>query len=258
MSNLKVSFIQSDILWQNIDANLAMFEEKIWQLEKSDVIILPEMFTTGFSMDANNLAEPHNSKTFRWMKQMAAQTDALVIGSYIIQSSGNYYNRLFCVFPDGSFKEYDKRHLFSLAGENENYTAGNEKLIVNWRQWNICPLICYDLRFPVWSRSKNYEYDLLIFIANWPSPRVNAWDTLLQARAIENIAYTAGVNRIGVDGYKANYSGNSAIYDFKGNAVVEPIIDKEGMVTVELEKRPLETFRKRFDFQKEADQFTIE
>ncbi len=258
MSNLSVSLVQADMYWQDIGANLAMFEEKIWQLEKTDVILLPEMFTTGFTMEPKGLSEPHNSKTFRWMAQMAAQTKSLVIGSYIISESNSFFNRLYAVFPDGNYKTYDKRHLFSLVGEDQQYVAGKEKLIINWRGWNICPMICYDLRFPVWSRSVNYEYDLLVYIANWPTPRVNAWDTLLQARAIENIAYVAGVNRIGIDGYKAAYSGHSAIYNYKGEPVGGPFVDRECSVSFSLEKKPLEKFRDRYNFFKEADSFKID
>ncbi len=254
---LQVGFIQTDLHWENISANLAMFEEKIWQIEEDiDLLVLPEMFSTGFTMNAKPLAEPMNSKTFRWMKQMAAQKECLVIGSYIVQEKGIYRNRLFGVFPDGAFKYYDKRHLFSLAGEGEEYTAGNDRLIIEWKGWKICPLICYDLRFPVWARSKNYEYDALVYIANWPTPRVNAWDTLLQARAIENLSYAIGVNRIGIDGYDAKYNGHSGVVDYLGKYLVGPE-ENEMIKVATLEKPKLDRFRRKYDFQKEADDFRL-
>lgn len=258
MSNrLSVGFIQSELYWENTEANLAMFEEKIWQIDQElDIIVLPEMFTTGFSMDAPKLAEPMNSKTFRWMKQMAAQTRCLVLGSYIIKEGTVYRNRLFCVYPDGTHQYYDKRHLFSLAGEDKKYTAGDKRLIVEWKGWKILPLICYDLRFPVWSRSQNYEYDLLVYIANWPTPRVDAWDTLLQARAIENQSYVLGVNRIGEDGYGTQYNGHSAIVDYLGNHMAAPS-EKDYFTVKTLEKEPLNAFREKYNFQLEADQFKI-
>ena len=255
--SLSIGFIQADLYWENADANLAMFEEEIWQLkDETDVIILPEMFTTGFSMDAARLAEPMKTRTFRWMKQIAAQRESLVIGSYIIKEQTTYRNRLFCVYPDGQYQYYDKRHLFSLAGEDEQYTAGDTRLIVDWKGWRIMPLICYDLRFPVWSRSQDYEYDLLVYIANWPTPRVNAWDTLLQARAIENQCYVAGVNRIGEDGYGAKYNGHSAIVDYLGEYVCTPQ-DERQLAVASIDQAPMKSFREKYNFQKESDRFTI-
>jgi len=258
MSNtLTTALLQASLHWESIDANLAMFEEMIWKLEvEVDVIVLPEMFSTGFSMNAAPLAEPANSKTFRWMKQMAEQKKAMVVGSYILNEKAVYRNRLFCVFPDGSSEYYDKRHLFTLAGEDQAYSKGDDRLIVEWKGWKICPLICYDLRFPVWARSQGYEYDLLLYIANWPTPRINAWDTLLQARAIENLSYTIGVNRIGIDGYDAKYNGHSAAIDYLGNYLVAPE-DGEMIKVATLEKPKLERFRRKYDFQKEADSFTL-
>ncbi|MEL6559415.1 MAG: amidohydrolase [Bacteroidota bacterium] len=256
--NLQIATIQTDLHWESIDANLAMFEEKIWQIDQPvDVLVLPEMFSTGFSMNPKPLAEPMNSKTFRWMKHMAAQKECLVIGSYIIKEDQQYRNRLFTVFPDGTFQYYDKRHLFSLAGESRDYKAGNERLIVEYRGWKIMPLICYDLRFPVWSRSRQYEYDLLVYIANWPTPRVNAWDTLLQARAIENQSYAVGVNRTGIDGYEVPYNGHSAVVDYLGKHVYQPT-ESEEINVVSIEKEPLDRFREKFNFSLEADQFTID
>ncbi len=258
IDSLQIGLIQSDLHWESAEANLAMFEEKIWQFETSvDVIVLPEMFTTGFSMNAKELAEPMNSKTFRWMKQMAAQRKCLVIGSYIIKEGKLYRNRLFTVYPDGNFHYYDQRHLFSLAGEAEEYTAGEERLIVEYKGWKIFPIICYDLRFPVWSRSTNYEYDLMVCIANWPTPRINAWDTLLRARAIENQSYVVGVNRTGKDGYEAKYNGHSAVIDFLGEYIHHPS-EKNDLSISTIHKEPLLKFRKKYNFQQESDRFTIQ
>lgn len=253
-----IGLIQSDLHWESVEANLAMFEEKIWQLEKAvDLIVLPEMFSTGFSMNAKDLAEPMNSKTFRWMKQMAAQKKCLVIGSFIIKDDNQFRNRLFTVFPDGNYQYYDKRHLFSLAGESESYSAGDKRLVVDWKGWKIFPLVCYDLRFPVWSRSTNYEYDLMVCIANWPTPRINAWDTLLQARAIENQSFVIGVNRTGKDGYNAQYNGHSAVVDYLGGYVHNPT-EKQEIAVATIEKEQMLKFREKYNFQKEADHFTIQ
>ncbi|WP_421875070.1 amidohydrolase [Marinoscillum sp.] len=260
-AELKIALIQSDLHWENIDANLAMFEEKIWTIRESvDLIVLPEMFTTGFSMNPQNLAEVHNTKTFKWMQQQAAQTKAVIMGSMIVKEGTSYYNRFYAVYPDGTFKKYDKKHRFGLAGEDKDYTAGEERVILEVNGWKIFPLVCYDLRFPVWARSRKqpdslYEYDLLIYVANWPEPRVNAWDTLLAARAIENTAYCVGVNRVGEDGVGANYVGHSAVYDYKGNAMA--FSEKEEILTATITKDDLVSFRERFPFQADADEFEL-
>ncbi|HEX8040391.1 MAG TPA: nitrilase-related carbon-nitrogen hydrolase, partial [Chryseosolibacter sp.] len=206
MQDLKVTLIQSDLHWEDIEANLAMFEEKVWQIgNTTDVIVLPEMFTTGFTMAAQKLAEHMNMRTFKWMKQMADQTGALMLGSYIVRVHDKYFNRLLWMEPGGNFKTYDKRHLFRMAGENKVYSPGESLLIGTWKGWRICPLVCYDLRFPVWSRNRwdarnhRLNYDLLVYVANWPTTRIGAWDILLRARAIENLSYAVGVNRIGQD-----------------------------------------------------------
>ena len=256
-SDLTIGLLQADLHWEIPAANRAMFEEMAWQIDgEVDVIVLPEMFTTGFTMNTLPLAEPMNTTTFRWMKQLSSQKDALVIGSYIIKEENTFRNRLFCVMPDGSFQYYDKKHLFALAGEDKAYEPGKERLIITWKGWRICPLICYDLRFPVWARSQGYEYDLLVYIANWPTPRINAWDILLQARAIENLSYAVGVNRIGVDGYDTKYNGHSAIVDYLGNYLVSPK-EVTMIATATLEKAKLERFRRRYDFQQEADGFQL-
>lgn len=259
--DLKIALLQANLHWEDIEANLAMFEEKVWQIEEpADLIGLPEMFTTGFSMNPQKFAEPVNSKTFRWMKQQAAQTRAVVAGSYIIQEKGKFFNRFYAVYPDGSSVQYDKKHLFGLAGERNDYTAGVQKITFEVKGWKVRPLICYDLRFPVWARSRKeadglYEYDLLLYVANWPKPRINAWDTLLAARAIENISYCAGVNRIGVDGVSAEYTGHSVVYNYKGDQI--SFSEEEVIVSANLSRAELENFRERFPFQEDADGFEL-
>lgn len=260
MEDLRVSLIQSDLHWEKPEANLAMFEEKIWQLPSSDLIVLPEMFTTGFSVGPEPISEPVNGRTLRWMKQMASQTGATLIGSYIIKSHPVFYNRLYVVHPTGEYSHYDKRHLFTLAGEDQSFAQGLDRLIVKVKGWRICPMICYDLRFPVWSRSRSsaddlFEYEVLVYVANWPVPRINAWDTLLSARAIENIAFSIGVNRTGKDGAKAEYNGHSAVYNFKGDQLV--MSEKEENLSLKLSWSELQGFRNRFPFQADADQFEI-
>jgi len=262
IENLNVTYIQSDLHWETIGANLAMFEEKIWKIgTQTDLIVLPEMFSSGFSMNPTTLAEPMNSTTFRWMKQQAAQTGAVVMGSCIIKEQRKYYNRLLVIYPDGNFQYYDKRHLFGLAGEGKEYSAGNKRLVVDVKGWRVFPQICYDLRFPVWSRSQSnqdnlFEYDLLVYIASWPVARVHAWDVLLQARAIENSAYCIGVNRIGKDGNGYQYSGHSAIIDYLGQPFNMPASEDE-IFTQQLSASNLVQFRDRFPFQNDADRFAI-
>jgi omega-amidase len=264
MQDLKITIIQSDLHWEDIGANLAMFEEKIWQIgETTDVIVLPEMFTTGFSMNAPNLAERMNMRTFKWMKQMAAQTGALVMGSFIASVHDRFYNRLLWMEPDGSFKTYDKRHLFRMAEEHHLYAPGESLLIGHWKGWRICPLICYDLRFPVWSRNrwnatlKKASYDVMIYVANWPKVRIAAWEALLTARAIENLSYVVGVNRVGSDGNHIEYNGQSSIISPKGESVfsVEGI---EAIRTTVLSANSLQAYRDKFPAFMDADDFSIE
>ncbi|MCS6967852.1 MAG: amidohydrolase [Cytophagales bacterium] len=255
---LRVSLLQTDLYWECPEANRAMLEEWIWKIEKpTDIIILPEMFTTGFTMSPKKFAEPLNLHTHKWMRQMAEQTGAAIGGSYIVQEGGHYFNRFLWVEPSGAYSYYDKRHLFGMAGEDQHYTAGNQAIVIQWRNWRICPLICYDLRFPVWSRRrKDLDYDLLIYVANWPQPRIHAWNILLKARAIENQSYCVGVNRIGRDGYNHHYTGESAIIDYAGN---ELFYAKEVVAypTVVLSKSRMEKFRQAFPFQQDADRFSI-
>ncbi|MDB5274258.1 MAG: amidohydrolase [Chitinophagaceae bacterium] len=258
MQDLTLALIQTDLHWENPTANRGMLEEKIWQLqEKVDVIVLPEMFTTGFTMNAAAQAEPMNLHTFKWLQQIAAQTQAVVCGSYIVQEKGIFYNRLLWMFPDGTYKTYDKRHLFRMAGEDAVFGAGQQQLIVEWKGWKICPLICYDLRFPVWSRNVNNAYDLLLYVANWPQARIHAWSTLLKARAIENITYVAGVNRTGKDGLENVYNGASACIDFKGE-VLWQLENKEGTGVTRLSGETLMHFREKFPAWKDADAFNIQ
>jgi omega-amidase len=264
MQDLKITLVQSDLHWEDIEANLAMFEEKIWQIGNStDVIVLPEMFTTGFTMAAPKLAEHMNMRTFKWMKQMADQTGALILGSYIVTVHERYYNRLLWMEPNGTFKTYDKRHLFRMSQEHKTFAPGESLLIGTWKGWRICPLICYDLRFPVWSRNKfdfnakRMNYDLMIYVANWPTTRIEAWDTLLKARAIENLSYVVGVNRIGQDDNGVEYNGHSSIISPKGDA----IWTNEGTETIrtmELNANSLHAFRDRFPAYMDGDDFTIE
>jgi len=263
LNTLKTTLIQSDLYWQDVDANLAMFEEKIWKIAGStDVIILPEMFNTGFSMDAEKLAEPMNFKTFRWMSQMAKQKDAAIVGSYIIKESSKYYNRLYWVEPDGRFDFYDKRHLFRMGEEHLTFHQGRKRLIREFRGWKIMPLICYDLRFPVWSKNKYDEasealdYDMLIYVANWPKPRTEVWSSLLKARSMENQCFSIGLNRTGSDGEGIEYDGHSVVYDYKGQAL-NTVSNAQHMDTIELNLDELQAFRKKFPAYLDWDQFEI-
>jgi len=262
MENISVALVQTDLYWQDRGANLAMLEEKLWQLQgKVDLIILPEMFPTGFSMNAEILAEPMNYTTTKWLKQMASQTKAVVTGSVIIKEDKNYYNRLLWVDPNGEVSHYDKRHLFRMAKEDHHYSMGHENLILNLKGWKILPQVCYDLRFPVWSRNKpnsqgGMDYDLVFYIASWPAARDRAWDILLKARAVENLCYSIGVNRIGEDGNGVAYSGHSGAYDFKGDTLAFSE-DKEEIMIVELDKEALGRYREKFPAWMDADKFEL-
>lgn len=263
MSDLSVAVIQSDLHWEGIDANLAMFEEKIWSIVNPvDVIVLPEMFNTGFSMEAARLAEVQGLKTHKWMLQMASQKQALVAGSYMVKEGTNYFNRFYAAFPDGTYKIYDKRHLFTLAKEEQYFTGGTERVILEYKGWKVCPMVCYDLRFPVWSKNRfdkatgAFEYDLLIYVASWPKPRIGAWDTLLKARAIENQAYAIGCNRVGKDGNGYEYVGHSAIYDYLGETM-DYLETKEGILIQTLQREGLSQFRSKYAFLPDSDDFSI-
>ncbi|WPP48065.1 amidohydrolase [Catalinimonas niigatensis] len=259
---LKISLIQTSLYWQNIDANLGMLEEKIWHIdEKTDLIVLPEMFTTGFTNAAKDLAEPMNSKTFRWMKQQAMQTKAVVCGSFIARDGKDMYNRLLWMRPDGEYATYDKKHLFRMSEEHEIYSAGQDRVVVEWKGWKIRPLICYDLRFPIWSRNETdadgyLAYDLLLYVANWPAARVYVWQSLLQARAIENLSYCVGVNRVGEDDMGITYNGHSLLFNYKGE-VMNDLEETEKIITFALHKSELSAFRKKFPAHLDADAFRL-
>jgi omega-amidase len=255
MSSLTVSVIQSDLYWEAPDANRAAFEEKIYGLVGSDLIVLPEMFTTGFTMNPA-LAEPMNLFTTKWMKQMATLSNAVILGSVPITEGGKRFNRAIWMRPNGTFETYDKRHLFRMGNENEVYTAGQKQLIVELNGWKIAVFTCYDLRFPVWVRNKNLAYDLAIFVANWPAARNHVWQTLLKARALENQAFCIGANRVGVDGNGVPHDGLSAIIDFKGNAIAEASTE-EVILTKTLIKSDLDSFRTKFPAYLDADDFEI-
>jgi predicted amidohydrolase len=260
-SDLYIGLVQTDIFWKDKVANLAMLEEKIWEIEESiDLLILPEMFATGFSMDAKELAEPMNLTVTKWMKQMAAQLKSTVTGSVIISENRRYYNRLLWVTQDGTVSCYDKRHLFRMAKEEQIYSAGEKLPIFELKGWKICPQICYDLRFPVWSRNQALEnemaYDLIFYVASWPEVRISAWDALLPARAIENVSYSLGVNRIGNDGNGISYTGHSAVYDFKGSKIFD-LVEMEIIKVVKLEAHDLDAYRKRFPVWMDSDSFRI-
>ncbi|WP_294824672.1 amidohydrolase [uncultured Flavobacterium sp.] len=253
---MRVSLIQTSLIWEDPQANRANFEKLINGIEATDLIILPEMFATGFTMSPISAAEIMKGDSVAWMKQMAALKSCAITGSLAINENGKYYNRLLFVLPDGKTETYDKRHLFSLAGEEKAYTAGSEKLIIGYKGWKICPLVCYDLRFPVFARNVE-EYDLLLYVANWPSPRIFAWDALLKARAIENMCYVAGVNRIGEDANGHPYPGHSQIVDCLGATVIDAEND-DGVFTVEMDRDKMLEIRARFGFLNDRDRFTLQ
>lgn len=256
---MKVALIQTDIIWEDAEQNRNNFEAKFNTIASDvDLIVLPEMFTTGFSMHPEAIAETIEAmegNSVSWLKTIAKSRNTAIAGSLAIRENDNFYNRLVFVFPSGEIQYYDKRHLFTLAGEKEAYTAGSKKLIIEYKGWKICPLICYDLRFPVFSRNTE-NYDVLLYVASWPTPRINAWDTLLKARAIENMCYTIGVNRIGADGNNYPYSGHSQVVDFLGNAITEPS-EEATVIIAELDKQQLLETRKKLDFLSDRDVFEI-
>jgi omega-amidase len=259
MNDLKVTIIQTQLHWEDVDANLEMFSEKISALKETrDVIVLPEMFSTGFSMNAEKVAETMGGKAVQWMRHKARENNCAITGSLMIKEDEKFYNRLIWMKPDGTYETYDKKHLFALAHEDKTYTPGNKKLIVEFKGWKIHLLICYDLRFPVWSlRTKKDDYDLLIYCANWPERRITAWSQLLIARAIENQCYVVGVNRVGNDGNNIYHSGDSAIINFKGEAINNTCPDDTCSETISLSKKELDAFREQLPFIEDADHFTI-
>lgn len=253
---LRVTIVQADLIWENIQANLRHFEYLLDGLDgKTDLVLLPEMFTTGFSMNPKELAEPLHGPTFAWLVAFAKKTGAAVAGSIICREADFFYNRLLFVRPDGTFSQYDKRHLFTLAGEDKVYEPGQENITIEWRGWKLRPQICYDLRFPVWSRNVD-AYDLLFYVANWPRPRREAWRGLLAARAIENQAFCIGVNRCGADPKDNEYTGDSSVYDYAGHLITQ-ISGQEGLQTVQLDKSEQDRFRAKLNFLADRDRFEI-
>ena len=253
---LHIAAIQANLIWEQSDQNRQAFEKIIDQLSNVDLIVLPELFSTGFTMKPALVAETMDGETVAWMRSIARSKSIAIVGSLVIEENSNYYNRAVFVHPDGRLETYDKRHAFGLAGEDEEYTSGTQKLIVDYKGWKLFPLICYDLRFPVWSRF-NEEYDALIYMANWPKPRILAWDSLLRARAIENMSYCMGVNRVGVDENGYEYIGHTSIFDFLGEKVADTEEGKEGFLTYTLTKSALYETRKKLNFLNDRDQFEI-
>jgi len=256
-TKLHIVGIQADLTWEDPIKNLAFFEKKIHALHKeADLIVLPEMFPSGFTMHPKNIAEKMTGNTVLWMQRMGRKQEIALVGSIVIEENKNYYNRLLFVHPSGKIEWYDKRHSFTLAGEEKVYTAGSEKLIVKFKGWKICPLICYDLRFPVWSRNAE-NYDVLIYVANWPVSRIQAWKTLLKARAMENMSYTIGVNRIGIDANKYEYSGDSLILNCLGEELSALKKNENGIIKATLVKTEQERIRERLGFLNDRDAFKI-
>lgn len=257
MRDLRVTLVQSMLQWEDAAANRAMFAAKLATLKGStDLVVLPEMFTTGFSMRSAELAEPMDGLTVAWMSDRAHSLDAALYGSVIIAENGSYFNRGIFVEPSGKVTAYDKRHLFRFAHENEHYAPGQQRVVVDWRGWRILLQVCFDLRFPVFSRNRD-DYDAVLYVANWPEARRYPWSQLLLARAIENQCFVVGVNRVGMDGKGIHYTGDSVMIDPRGNIIgqVEPA--QEGSCSVTLDRASLEDFRETFPVAKDADDFTL-
>ncbi|MBV6426495.1 MAG: Omega-amidase YafV [Haliscomenobacter sp.] len=259
MEPLRVTMVQTSLHWEDREANLEQFSGLLRGLEgQTDLVVLPEMFTTGFSMAPQKWAERMDGPAMAWISGQARRLGAVVTGSLVMEENGAFYNRLIWMRPDGAFETYDKRHLFSLAGEHLHYQGGTRRLAAEWKGWRICPLICYDLRFPVWSRNEaSSPYDLLIYVANFPARRRAAWKNLLVARAIENQAYVVGVNRIGSDGNGHEHSGDSSFIDYEGNLLFR-LSHQQGVFTTPLDPLGLQEFRKKFPFLADQDKFSLE
>jgi predicted amidohydrolase len=258
---MNVALLQTDIIWEDRRANLKRVEKLIDKLPSSvELLVLPEMFDTGFSMHPERFAEDEQGESIPWLLYMAKTYNIAIICSIMYVHLKQYFNRLFFIFPDGSYKKYDKKHLFSYGIEHEHYKAGTERLLVDYSGWKICPLVCYDLRFPVWSRNVGLSYDILIYVANWPTVRRKAWNALLQARAIENQCYVLGVNRVSPKGEtkkEQNYSGDSQIIDFMGDTVIKATDYSEEFIIADLDMKSLQQFRNDFPAWKDADKFSI-
>ncbi|MDR0835019.1 MAG: nitrilase family protein [Tannerella sp.] len=257
MENLRISLVQSDIVWEDIDRNIHHTGDLLKDLQgKTDLAVLPEMFSTGFTLFPENLAETNGGKTISAVKNYARDFDFAVTGSFIAVENGKFYNRAFFITPSGEEYYYDKRHLFSISGEDKHFSKGNKQLIVNYKNWKICLMVCYDLRFPVWCRNVDNAYDILLFVANWPHSRKSAWEALLKARAIENLCYTAGVNRTGQDGNKISYTGGTYIFSPKGELLLD-LGTNEKTDTLTLNSTELERIRTKFPAWKDADGFKL-
>ena len=256
--NLRVSMVQSHIIWEDKNENLGYYGELLRRISgKTDLAVLPETFSTGFTMNVEPLADEVDGITVNTIKKWAADYKMAVAGSFIAKDNGKYYNRAFFITPEGDSLFYDKRHLFQMGHEDQGFTAGDKRLVVSYRGWNICLLVCYDLRFPVWSRNVNNEYDLLIYCANWPEARKKVWKILLQARAIENMSYVCGVNRVGIDGKGFTYRGDSLIISPKGKKLADAGKREEVTRTVSLSMDEVSELRSKFPAWKDADDFTI-
>ncbi|MEZ4797154.1 MAG: amidohydrolase [Flavobacteriaceae bacterium] len=254
---LKVAIIQSDLVWENPEQNRINFTKKIKEIKQPvDVIVLPEMFTSGFTMNPEHVFETMNGTTLAWMIETSKKTDSAICGSLVISENNNFYNRFVFVTPNGHIEQYDKRHTFTLAGEHKVYKAGNKRLTINYKGWKILPQVCYDLRFPVWARNTD-DYDAMIYVANWPKPRVNAWDALLKARAIENMSYCIGVNRVGFDVNDHEYVGHSAIYDGLGECVTNIKHNTEQTEVAILDKNHIKAIRQKLKFLDDRDTFIL-
>jgi omega-amidase len=260
MSNLTLSLIQTDLRWESKETNLHLLGKKLASLKgETEVVLLPEMFTTGFSMNPSKLAEQMDGETVSWMRSAAIENRFVIGGSVIIHDNGKYFNRFIWMLPNGEYGYYDKRHLFAYSGEDKHYAAGKKRLIASVKGWRLNLNICYDLRFPVWARQapgSDPEYDVLVYVANWPDKRIHAWKTLLCARAIENQCYVVGVNRVGTDGNEIYYSGNSLVINPLGE-VLYHVEDEEDIFTITLDRNLLEDTRFKFPFLKDADSFRI-
>lgn len=259
MEPLNITTIQTTLYWENSDENLKHIDAKITAIQgTTDVIVLPEMFTTGFTMNPKKLAEEHGGKSLQWMLQKAKEKNCVIIGSISTKENNKYYNRLYCVKPDETYQYYDKRHLFRMGNEHQYYDAGTQKIMLEYKGWKICPLVCYDLRFPVWSRNtKNNTYDVLIYVANWPEVRSYPWKQLLIARAIENQTFVVGVNRIGQDGNAIQHSGDSCVLNPRGELISKTMAHEDCIETISLSYAYLQEFRKSFPVMLDGDDFEI-
>ena len=254
---LNIAVFQLDLVWENPEANRAKIDELLLNTNtNTDIVFLPEMFTTGFSMNVSELAETMDGETVQWMKKRSSKHQLALCGSLIIEETGQFYNRLLFVEPSGEIHFYNKRHLFTMSNEESHFQKGTERLIVHYKGWRICPLICYDLRFPVWSRNRN-EYDLLVYSANWPRNRNEVWNTLLKARAIENQSYVVGVNRVGIDGSEIDYSGSSQVLNPKGEHLVKSLSDTEEVLIASLSFQEMADFRSKFPVLNDADDYYL-